>query len=228
MRNLFHAIYYWVNVRTWVWLIIKLCIKANIRGMENLPREGPLILAGNHLNLGDPPILTAISPRRIIWMGKQELFDIPLFGILYHFFGCIPVRRFQADLKALRRSQDTLKRGLALGMFPEGTRSGESGLGKPEPGTAFLAMRTDALIVPVAIWGTENIKLPRDFFRRTEVNVVYGKPFRLAKPTRITKEATEEGAVEIMRHIAELLPERYRGIYAESAKQPLESAGGAV
>src|SRR4030042_159603 len=86
-------------------------------------------------------------------MSKQVLFDIPVFGLLYDLFGCIPVRRFHADLRALRRSQEALQRGLVLGMFPEGTRSGESGLGRGEPGTALLAMGTDTPVRPVAIRG---------------------------------------------------------------------------
>ena len=227
MRNLFHAVYYWVNVLTWVRLISTLAIRADIKGRESIPRKGALILASNHLNVADPPILTALSPRRVVWMGKQELFDIPVFGILYHLFGCIPVRRFHADLHALRRSQEALRRGLMLGMFPEGTRSGERGLGRGEPGTALLAMRTDTPIMPVAIWDTEGMKLPRDFFRRTSVHVVFGEPFRLPKPQRLTKEAVEEGADVIMRRIAELLPERYRGIYAGGQPQALETKGGA-
>ncbi len=170
-------------------------------------------------------MLTGITPRRIVWMTKQELFDIPLFGILYHLFGCIPVRRFEADLRALRRAQEALRRGLVLGMFPEGTRSGESGLGQGEPGTALIAMRTNTPILPVAIWGTEGIKLPRDFFRRTEVHVRYGEPFYLPKPERITKETVERGAEIIMRRIAELLPQRYRGIYADTEPQAIQTEG---
>lgn len=227
MRDLFHTVYYWVNVLTWVRLIILLVIKKDIQGRENIPRRGPLILASNHLNLADPPILTAMMPRRIVWLTKQELFDIPVFGFLYHLFGCLPVRRFEADLKALRRSQEALRRGHVLGMFPEGTRSGEQGLGRAEPGTALIAMRTNAPVLPVAIWGTENVKLPRDFFRRTTVHVRYGEPFYLERPHRLTKEAVEEGAQEIMRRIAALLPERYRGMYGSGAPQPLESKGGA-
>ncbi len=225
MRNLFHAVYYWVNVKTWVKLLILLDIKRDIEGLEHIPRKGALILASNHLNVGDPSVLTGITPRRIIWMTKQELFDIPVFGILYHLFGCIPVRRFEADLRALRRSQEAPRRGLVLGMFPEGTRSGESGLGKGEPGTALIAMRTNTPILPVAIWGTEGIKLPRDFFRRTEVHVRYGEPFYLPRSERLTKETVERGAEIIMRRIAELLPRRYRGIYADTEPQATQTEG---
>ena len=227
MRNLFHAVYYWLNVATWVRLIVLLVIKRDVQGLERLPRQGALILAGNHLNLADPPILTALIPRRIVWMGKQELFDIPVFGFLYHLFGCIPVRRFRADLRALRRSQEALEHGLLLGMFPEGTRSGESGLGRGEPGTAILAMRTNTPIQPVAIWGTEGVKLPRAFFQRTTVHVRFGEPFLLPRPERLTKEAVEESTETIMRRIAEMLPERYRGMYSAEQPQAMEMKGGA-
>ena len=221
MRNVFLTVYYWVNVKTWVHLLILLAIKQDIRGLQHIPRKGALVLASNHLNVGDPSVLTGITPRRIIWLTKQELFDFPVFGVLYRLFGCIPVRRFQADLRALRRSQEALRRGLVLGMFPEGTRSGESGLGRGEPGAALIAMRTNTPILPVAIWGTERIKLPRDFFRRTEVHIRYGEPFYLSVPERLTKEAVEEGAAIIMRRIAELLPQRYRGIYTDTEPRPI-------
>jgi len=223
VRNLFHAVFYWVNIRSWASALVWLVTRRDIKGREGIPRKGGLILASNHLNLTDPPILSIVMPRRVVWMSKQELFDIPVFGLLYHLFGCIPVRRFQADLRALRRSQDALQRGLVLGMFPEGTRSAGRGLGQAEPGTALLAIRTDTPVMPVAIWGTEGVKLPRDFFRRTPVHMVFGEPFRLPKPQRLTKEAVEEGADLIMRRIAELLPERYRGVYASGQPQALEA-----
>jgi 1-acyl-sn-glycerol-3-phosphate acyltransferase len=228
VRNLFHAVFYWVNVRSWASALILLVTRRDIKGREGIPRKRALILASNHLNLADPPILTVVMPRRVVWMGKQELFDIPVFGLLYHLFGCIPVRRFEGDLRALRRSQEALRRGLVLGMFPEGTRSGESGLGRGEPGTALLAMRTDTPVMPVAIWGTEGVRLPRAFFPPwTSVHVVFGEPFRLPKPQRLTKEAVEEGADLIMRRIADLLPERYRGVYTGGQPQALETKGGA-
>ena len=222
MRNLIQAVFYWINIRSWASALLWLVIRHDIKGRERIPRKGALILASNHLNLTDPPILTVMMPRRVAWMSKQELFDIPVIGLLLNLFGCIPVRRFQADLRALRRCQEALRRGLALGMFPEGTRSDESGLGRGEPGTALLAMRTNTPVMPVAIWGTEGTTMPRVFFKRTSVNVVFGEPFRLPKPQRLTKEAVEEGADLIMKRIAELLPDRYRGIYADGQPQALE------
>jgi len=227
VRNLFHAVYYWINVLSWVRLIVLLVIRRDVQGMKRIPHKGGLILAGNHLNLADPPILTALMPRRIVWMGKQELFDIPVFGFLYHLFGCIPVRRFRADLRALRRSEEALRRGLMLGMFPEGTRMGESGLGRGSRNGSPNRWRTNTPVQPVAIWGTEGVKLPRAFFQRTTVHVRFGEPFLLPRPERLTKEAVEDGTDVIMRRIAEMLPERYRGIYATEQRPAMEMKGGA-
>jgi 1-acyl-sn-glycerol-3-phosphate acyltransferase len=225
LRHWFHTVYYWLNVKTWVRLVVTINVRRRITGLEHIPRKGALILASNHLNVADPPMLTAVTPRRIAWLTKRELFDIPVVGVLYHLFGCLPVRRFSADLQALRLAQDALKRGLVLGMFPEGTRSLDHRLGEGEPGTALLAMRTNTPILPTAVWGTENMKLPRDFFRRTTIHVAYGEPFTLPRPQRIDKKAVEEGTRIIMQHIAALLPERYRGVYADRGTDAVESKG---
>lgn len=209
-----HSLFYWLITATWVRLVVKINIKGEISGRENIPRKGPLIIASNHINEADPPIIAALIPRRIVWMGKQELFDILFFGGLYHLYGAIPVRRFQADLKALRKAQEALRKGLALGMFPEGTRSRSGHLGKGEPGTALIALRTGAPILPIGIAGTETVKLPWALFKRTPVRVAIGEPFTLPKVDRIRTPMVEEGTETIMRRIAALLPPQYRGVYA--------------
>jgi 1-acyl-sn-glycerol-3-phosphate acyltransferase len=210
MIDRFHTIFYWLNVWTWIRSLLSIVTSRDVRGQENIPRDGGLILTCNHFSVGDPPILTGIFPRRIVWMAKQELFDVPIFGTLYSMGGFIPVRRFEGDLRAIRRSQAALRRGHVLGMFPEGTRSGGR-LGAGEPGTALIALRTGAPILPAAIWGTEHVKLPRDILRRTRVHVRFGEPFRLPQAARITKDQVAGGTEQIMRRIADLLPAEYRG-----------------
>jgi 1-acyl-sn-glycerol-3-phosphate acyltransferase len=88
-------------------------------------------------------------------------------------------------------------------------------------------MRTNTPVQPVAIWGTEGVELPRAFLQRTTVHVRFGEPFLLPRPERLTKEAVEEGTETIMRRIAEMLPERYRGIYATEQARAMEMKGGA-
>jgi 1-acyl-sn-glycerol-3-phosphate acyltransferase len=215
MRDGFHTFFYWANLRTWIKPILYLVTSRDIVGMANIPEKGPLILTFNHFSVGDPPVISGIFPRRIVWMAKKELFDTPVVGKMYSLGGFISVRRFEGDLRALRRSQEALKKGHVLGMFPEGTRSGGR-LGPGEPGTALIALRTGVPILPAAIWGSENAKLPRDLFRRTLVHIRFGEPYQLPASSRITKDEVARGTDEIMRQIARLLPAKYHGVYAES------------
>jgi 1-acyl-sn-glycerol-3-phosphate acyltransferase len=209
------SFFYWLNIKTWVSLLMLIGARKKVEGLESVPATGAFILVSNHLNNADPPVLTQTMPRRIVWMAKQELFDIPLVGWVFHVFGLIPVRRAEADLKALRRAQQVLRKGHVLGMFPEGTRSKTGGMKAGEPGTAVIALRTGVPLLPVGIWGTEGVKLPRDILKRTRINVRVGKPFRVSAGERLTKERIAAATDEIMVRIAELLPLEYRGVFAQ-------------
>jgi 1-acyl-sn-glycerol-3-phosphate acyltransferase len=218
MTDRLNTLFYWMNVRSWASLIMLIAAKLHLQGKENIPRHGPLIFVSNHLNNADPLALTVMSPRRLIWMVKQEWFSTPVVGWLFHFFGLIPVRRFEADLGALRKAQNALQKGGVLAIFPEGTRSKTGAIAQAEPGAAMIALRTGVPVLPVAIWGTENVKLPRDFFRRTHIYMSIGEPFQLPEARRVDKKAAESGTHEIMDRVAGLLPEKYRGVYGHSAQ----------
>lgn len=219
MKDLIQTFLYWLSVKTWVRGILAWCVRKDVRGLENIPRKGPVIMVSNHLSNGDPPVLTGVMTRRIVWFAKKELFDTPLVGWLYGLHGMIPVRRGEADLNALRMATKALKDGHLLGMFPEGTRSRGQGLKEGEHGTALLAIRSGAPLLPVAIWGTENVKLPRDMFlfRKTKATVRIGPTFQLLQTKRATKEQIAAGTREIMETIAGMLPEHFRGVYAARA-----------
>ena len=218
MRRLVVRIFYHLNL-LWVRALLLLVTSRDVQGRENVPRKGALIVASNHLSNGDPPILTVAVPRQIAWMTKAEWFRTPVIGHVFRLAGMIPVRRFEADLQALRRAQHLLRSGGVLAMFPEGTRGGGVGLRAGEPGTALIALRTGTQIVPIAIWGTEHVKLPRDFFRRTRAHVRFGKPFTLEASGRITRDDVARGTETIMRKIAALLPQSYRGAYRDTPRE---------
>jgi 1-acyl-sn-glycerol-3-phosphate acyltransferase len=217
--NFFKGIFYYLNL-AWVKFLLFFVTSVEVIDRKNTPKRGPVIIVCNHLNNADPPILTATIPRRIYWLTKKEWFDTPVIGGMFRMAGMIPVRRFEADLKALRMCERALKKGWALGMFPEGTRSKSGALRPGEPGSALLALRTGAPILPVAIWGTENVKLPRDIIGRTRAHVRFGTPYTLEKKHRITREDVARATETIMRSIAALLPEKYRGVYGEGEPAP--------
>ncbi len=218
MRQLLVRGFYYLNL-LWVRALLMLISSRDVRGRENVPRKGALIVASNHLSNGDPPILTVAVPRQIAWMAKAEWFKTPVIGPLFRMAGMIPVRRFEADLQALRRAQHVLRDGGVLAMFPEGTRGGDKGLRAGELGTALIALRTGTPVLPIAIWGTEHVKLPRDLFRRTRAHVRFGKPFTLEASGRITRDDAARGTATIMKEIAALLPERYRGAYKDAPRE---------
>lgn len=222
-------IVYWLA--TWItWhLMLPFYARVTVKGIENVPATGPVIIASNHLNDADPGIICGSMPRRVVYMAKVELFKIPGLAHFLRAFGAFPVRRNEADLTALRRASETLKSGLALVIFPEGTRGApEAKLREAWPGAGLLALRNDAPILPVAITGSQKLQLPGMFlrpFQRQEVTCTIGEPFYLPKPERINGVAAAAGTREIMERIAALLPQSYRGFYADSVAKN-ESVSG--
>jgi 1-acyl-sn-glycerol-3-phosphate acyltransferase len=195
---------------------IALCTFANWRvvGGKRTPRHGPLIVASNHLNGIDPPLVAASLPRRLHFMAKQELFEMRS-GVFIALYGAFPVRRFEADLKALRTARRILDCGEVVAMFPEGHRSGGAMIAA-HPGTALLALRSGAPVLPVGITGSERIRLPASLLERPRITVTIGEPFVIQRPRRIDSQAVEQANLRIMRSIAKLLPARYRGVYTDT------------
>jgi 1-acyl-sn-glycerol-3-phosphate acyltransferase len=184
--------------------------ETEVVGRENIPRDGPLLLVANHINAIDPTLLLGFTPRRLSWMAKQELFENPFSRILATLYESFPVRRFEADLGALRTAMHLLQEGRVVGIFPEGTRSRNGHMQKAHPGAAMIALRSGVPVLPVGISGTEPVKLPYLFFHpfpRPRIRIVFGEPFELPKQKRLTSEAVNDATVILIERISALLPE---------------------
>lgn len=190
---------------------------ARIEGVEHLPREGPFILVCNHCSNLDPLMMGWASGHQIgrivHFMAKIEMRGWPVIGWLATQAGVYFVRRGERDRGAQKFSLDTLAAGRPIAIFPEGTRSRNGRLHEGKPGTALIAMRSGAPIVPAAISGTHRIfpggsRWPR----ASRVRIRYGAPFSLPyQPTgRLDREELAEGTERIMRAIEVLLPEDQR------------------
>jgi 1-acyl-sn-glycerol-3-phosphate acyltransferase len=163
------------------WIVsgsFKLMFRVRVRGLEHLPKQGGYVLAPSHRSMMDIPFAGWVTRRRLRYMGKQSLFDIPVLGWLFTVLGGFPVQRDGTDRKALRDSIAMLQAGEILLVYPEGTRQHGPKIEVLQPGTAYLALRAGVPIVPVGIAGTEEIlrghgsKIPR--FAR--IAIVVGEP----------------------------------------------------
>jgi 1-acyl-sn-glycerol-3-phosphate acyltransferase len=196
-------------------VLLTLLTRWEVRGKENIPRQGAVLVVANHLNLADPPLLGVSLGRRMMFMAKEELFRSRLSAYFVSSFGAFPVHRGKRDRQAIRQAQQVLADGLALIMFPEAKRSKDARLQRAYPGSALIAMRGGAPILPVGIIGTEKIKGLAWIFRRPRIIVNIGHPFYLSAGNKLTRAGLAENTSFIMERIAELLPPKYRGVYGK-------------
>lgn len=143
--------------------------KIKLIGKENEPKEGPVVVCANHISMADPLFIGLVLKREISFMAKAEIFKNKLFAKFLKSIGAIPVKRGEADIKAIKSALSVLKSGNVLGIFPEGTRNADAD-DTAKNGAAMLAYKTKAKILPVAICIKDNkVK----FFRR--VTLVAGE-----------------------------------------------------
>jgi len=157
--------------------------RLDVSGTEHIPDHGPLIVAPNHRSMWDIPTLVVACPRRMVFMAKQELYKNRALSRVWFEFGGFPVRREIADLRAIDNAMEVLDRGLALGIYPEGTRSFTGEMLPFLKGAAWLALRTGSPIVPCGISGTGR-RARGDQERpgaRRPVRVAFGPPLEVGK-----------------------------------------------
>lgn len=183
-------------------------MKLEVRGLENVPLDGALIVASNHVTNWDVIPMQLALPRVIFFMGKAELFNIPLLEAVFRNCGAFPVQRGGKDAWALQHARKVLDHEQTLGMFPEGTRSGGRGLSVAKTGTARLAIETNCPILLMTITGSNEFL--RKFPHRTRVKVAFLPPL-LPKPGETPLALTDR----FMFALASALPEPMRGVYAE-------------
>ena len=188
--------------------------RPTVTGFENFPRKGPALVVINHLGDADVVLLGAYTPVMFEGMGKIELNEHWLAGPMMRAYGIIWVHRGRPDRKAIRAALQGLAEGRIVGLAPEGRQSVTGGLEYGSEGAAFLALKSGAPIVPIAMTGTENENINGHIkrFRRAQVTLHVGKPFFL-RDQADRQELLRQGTRQIMESLAELLPESYRGNY---------------
>ncbi|WP_162007942.1 lysophospholipid acyltransferase family protein [Heliorestis convoluta] len=188
-----------------IWFFARIC-RWDVRGLENIPRQGPVIIASNHISNWDPLIVGCAVHRPVHFMAKMELFKIPILGALLRNFGAFPVERGGTGRKALKKSIELLAEDKVIGLFPEGTRSKTGTLGEGKSGVALIAAKSGASIVPVGLYNTSQV------FSRGRFNsfvVSFGKPLVIETGAgeKISSQKIQEITDQIMTSIAEQIEE---------------------
>lgn len=196
--------------------LLRLLLRLDVQGVEHLPYHGPAIITSNHTSWMDLPLIGAYCPSIVATFAADKWKGFPVLGWILGYYGqAIWVNRGAVDRKALFQALRHLEKGGVLGLAPEGTRSHSGVLQQAHDGIAWVAARSGALIVPVAMWGHENMTYHWLRLRRPLVHMHVGEPFLLPPEAHKAHSRDLEPYTEqIMRKIAIMLPPEQRGYYA--------------
>jgi len=207
----FHVTFFRKLLVLFLRLMFRLIMKMEVQGLENLPLDGPVLIACNHVTNFDVFPMQFSLPRPIFFMAKAELFKFPLMDVALRNLGAFPVYRGEKDQWAMKHAAKVLMNGQTLGMFPEGTRNKGKGLGLAKTGTARMAIDNGCPIVPMVVVGTDDFF--KDFPHRSNVTV------KLLPPLMPNAGETPLSLTDrLMFSMAAALPEDMRGVYAEIPK----------
>ncbi|HZZ01219.1 MAG TPA: lysophospholipid acyltransferase family protein [Candidatus Baltobacteraceae bacterium] len=181
-------------------VFMRLVWRARATGTENVPRTGALIVACNHRSYLDPPGMGCFCPRRISYMAKKELFEIPVLGPLIAAVGAYPVDRQGSPRAAIKRSLEVLNDGGVVGIFPEGTRNRDGSV-QPQTGVALLASLAGVPVVPAYIAGSDKAS------KLAQIKVAFGPPIRLPAGRKATHDDLAKFTADIMSAISALAPD---------------------
>lgn len=196
-------------------------VRVKISGTENIPYGKAYVAAMNHVSIFDPPFAATFWPEELEIIGAIDVFGKPGQGQLLRLYGVIPVYRGDYDRSLFTKLISILNAGHPLLIAPEGGRSHDTAMRRAKPGVAYLVEKTGVPVLPVALIGTTE-----DFWQRVKrgetppLEMRVGKPVTLPPITTkgLTKhDARQQNADLVMSHLAGLLPEEYRGVYAGSA-----------
>jgi len=199
--------------------LTSLICRIDDKELGQIPKQGPLIIYTNHVNILEIPIIyTHLQPRVVHGMLLAERWKIPVMNWVFDVTETIPLHRGEADMLAIRQGLSALERGEMLIIAPEGTRSHDGKLQSAHPGVVLLALHSRAPLVPVGYYGSENYTENLRRLKRTDFHLRVGKPFHLdARGEKVTHQVREKMVEEMMYQLALVLPPKYRGAYTDPA-----------
>jgi len=205
------------TLRSIVSFLFNRLTRLNVIGLEKVPLTGGALLAVNHFSRLDPPLVFALVQRDdLTALVADKYKHYPVISWVVRTVDGIWINREEADLHAMREARDYLRAGGLLGIAPEGTRSRAGGLIAAKTGVAYLADKAGVMVIPTAISGTELAVSRLLTLRKPPITIQFGDPVDLLPLARGNRDAIlQRNTDEIMCRIAAMLPEKYRGVYAD-------------
>ncbi len=231
--------FYWLMKHVFLGPLVRLLYRPKARGLENIPAEGPVILAANHVSFMDSLFVPLLVKRHVVYLGKADYFDSAKTRWFFKFTNVIPVRREggTAGEAAIRAGVKALQEGNVVGIYPEGTRSPDGRLYRGKTGVARMALLADCPVIPVAVLGSREVQPPERRMPKLSgrVQVVYGKPLsfeRFAGQDRdrfVLRSVTDEIMYEIMMLTGQEYVDEYASkVKADLARTAAEAAAAAA
>ena len=206
MINLLTSAVYWT---LWGFFrgIGRLCFQLRLSGQHHIPPQGRILIAANHASILDIPFLGCGVERQLAFIGRDNLFPIPLVNLLLQRLGWIPIRQDGFDRNGLRRAEASIAKGTAVVIFPEGARTETGAIGEGKLGLAMLVARTQCLVVPAYISGTfEALPIGARRISFHPVRVIYGAPIDFSPEIeRLSKK-------EFYRHVTDTVMARIQDL----------------
>jgi 1-acyl-sn-glycerol-3-phosphate acyltransferase len=226
-------VFYWLMKYVFIGPIFRLFFRPWVEGLENVPKDGPVIICPNHLSFIDSILVPMLLPRKVVFLGKSDYFDKWYVSWFFKGAGVIPVRREggEAGESSLKAGVEALSQGLAVAIYPEGTRSPDGRLYRGKTGPARMALRARCPIVPVAVFGT-NEALPSGSYvpRMARIGVRYGAPLDFSRyegkddDRFVLRSITDEVMYELMLLSGQEYVDEYASKFKGAKKTALPAA----
>jgi 1-acyl-sn-glycerol-3-phosphate acyltransferase len=226
--------FYWLMKHVVLGPLLRLIYRPKARGLENIPAEGPVILAANHVSFLDSMFIPLLVKRPVVYLGKADYFDKKRTRWFFKSANVIPVRREggTAGEAAIQAGVRELKKGMVVGIYPEGTRSPDGRLYRGKTGVARMALLASAPVIPVGVLGTREVQPPDRKMPKLggKIEVVYGKPLRFDRfegrdrDRFVLRSVTDEVLYEIMMITGQEYVDEYASKVKAQLKQQQESS----
>lgn len=192
----------YIIIKSFSLIIFKLIFRLKIIGSENIPKTGPFVIVANHSSLLDGFILGSSVKPKVIFMSAAYLFKMPFVGSILRGVGAIPVQGKGNDIKLIKKAIKVLQAGGVLGIFPEGRITNEKDGFSAKAGAAYLAVKVDVPIIPMAIKGAgKALPVGAKFPKLNKIEVKIGKPISGSKKIKLNKKILEDTVNSYMKEI---------------------------